>query len=272
MIQDFKDKVAVVTGGAHGIGFALAQNFLQLGMKVVITASRQSSLEEAAAKLNAGDNLLCVHSDAGSRDANFELAKIVEDRFGRVNLLCLNAGISRLSPIQELSVESWEQHINVNLNGPFYGVKAFLPLLEKENQAHIVVTSSIFAFISNALQAPYFASKAGVTAFSEALYYDLLAAGSKVGVTVVCPGNTSTNMVEANLTGNEEPEMIAAIKSEIAAGDDPQLVVDATLAAIRENQFYVLPNTGDFQAAVDARFARAMAQRNPSWDDVGGVM
>ena len=272
MIQDFTDKVAVVTGGGHGIGFSFAQAFLDLGMNVVITASRQSSVDEAVGKLDAGDRLIGVQSDAGDKDANFSLAKMVEERFGKTNLLCLNAGISRLSPIQELTVESWDQHISVNLSGPFYGVKAFLPMLDKEDQAHIVVTSSIFAFITNALQAPYFASKAGVTSFAETLYYDLMVSESNIGVSVVCPGNTSTNMAEANLTGDEDPELAAAIKSEVAGGDDPQVVTDATVKAIRENQFYVMPNTGNFQAAVDARFARISAQRNPTLEDTGGAM
>ncbi|MCU7891947.1 MAG: SDR family oxidoreductase [Candidatus Thiodiazotropha sp. (ex Ustalcina ferruginea)] len=269
MIQDFKDKVAVITGGAHGIGYSMTRNFLDLGMKVVITASRQASLDEAAAKLNGGDNLLTALSDAGDPEANFALARLVEDRFGKVNLLCLNAGISKLASIQELSIESWRQQLAVNLDGPFYGVKAFLPLLEKQEQAHIVITSSIFSFFSTALQAPYFASKAGVTAFAESLHYDLMAAESNVGVTVVCPGNTSTNMAEANLTGNEDPALAEAIRAEIAKGDDPQLVTDATLKAIRENRFYVLPNTGDFQICIEARYERVMAQRNPSWEDLG---
>ncbi len=268
MIKDFENKVAVVTGGAHGIGFSFAQNFLDLGMNVVITASRQSSLDEAAAKLNS-DKLVTVLSDAGNAEANFALAKFVEEEFGQANLLCLNAGISRLAPVQDMTIESWRQHMSINLDGPFYGVKAFLPLLQKQEQAHIVITSSIFAFITNALQAGYFASKAGVTAFAEALYYDLMAAESPVGVTVVCPGNTKTNMAEANLTGDEPAELAEAIKKEVAGGDSPQIVTDAVLKAITENQFYVLPNTGYFQACVDARFERAMAQRNPTWEDVG---
>ncbi len=269
MIKNFKNKVAVVTGGANGIGFSFAKNFLDLGMKVVITASRQSSIDKAVAQLNAGDNLIGLVSDAGDVDANFALAKMVEEKFGQVNLLCLNAGISGLAPVPEMTIENWHRHININLSGPFYGVKAFLPLLEKEDEAHIVVTSSIFAFITAPMQAGYFASKAGVTAFSESLYYDLLAAESKVGVSLVCPGNTRTNMAEANLTGNEDPELAATIRQVVASGDDPQIVTDATLKAIQENQFYVMPNTGDFQAGVDARFNRIQAQRNPNWEDVG---
>ena len=272
MIRDFTDKVAVITGGAHGIGFAFAQTLLELGCKVVITASRQSSLEEASQRLKGGDRLLTVQSDAGDADAVFELAKTVEAHFGAVNLLVLNAGIARINPIHELTVETWLKHMDVNLNGPFYGVKAFLPLLENEDEAHIVITSSIFGLFSAPMQAPYFASKAGVTAFAESLYYDLKAAESKVGVTISFPGNTRTNMAEANLTGSEDPELAAAVRAELAKGDDPLVVTDAVLKAVGEDTFYVFPNTGDFQACVDAKMERIKAARNPAWEDVGDTV
>lgn len=272
MIKDFKGKVAVVTGGGHGIGFSFAENFLKQGMKVILTASRQSSVDEAVSKLGGGNNLIGIASDAGNKEAVFELAKLAEEQFGKVNLLCLNAGISGISSIQDMELEQWDRHININLNGVFWGVKAFLPLLEKEDEAHIVVTSSIFSFVSNAMQAPYFATKAGISAFAEALYYDLMAAESKVGVTLLCPGNTSTNMANANVPEDADPEFAEAIKAELAQGTPPQEISEKTIQAIKDNQFYLLPNTGVFQAAVDARFERAMSQRNPSWDDVGGVM
>lgn len=272
MISDFSNKIAVITGGAHGIGFAMTQTCLELGMKVTITASRQSSLDEASARLDAGDRLLAVQSDAGDADANFSLAETVEKHFGGVNLLVLNAGISRINPIHDLSIEAWQRHIDINLNGPFYGVKAFLPLLERQEEAHIVFTSSIFGLFSAPMQAPYFASKAGLTAFAESLYYDLQAAESNVGVTVSFPGNTRTNMAEANLTGDEDPELVKMIRSELASGSDPLVVTDAVLKAVANSQFYVFPNTGDFQACVDARFARIQAQRNPAWEDVGDTV
>ena len=272
MISDFSDKVAVITGGAHGIGFAFAQTCIQLGMKVAITASRQASLDQAVVRLDAGERLLAITSDAGDAEANRDLAARVDAAFGAVHLLILNAGISRISPIHELTVEAWQQHINVNLNGPFYGVKAFLPLLERETESHIVITSSIFGLFAAPMQAPYFASKAGLTAFAESLYYDLQAAGSQVGVTMSLPGNTRTNMAEANLSGNEDPELAATIRAELAKGTDPLVVTDAVLKAVSENRFYVFPNTGEFQHCVDARIARLQTGRNPAWEDVGDTV
>lgn len=272
MIQDFDGKVAVITGGGHGIGFALAEACLARGMKVAITASRQTSLDEAADKLGGGDALMTCLSDAGDANAVFALAQTVEESFGAVHLLCLNAGISRIATIHELDVETWRRALSINLDGVFYGVKAFLPLLEAQEQSHIVITSSVFGLFAAGMQAPYFASKAGVTAFGESLFYDLLAAGSPTGVSVLLPGNTSTNMAEAGLTGDEDPALAEAIRGEMAAGTPPAAVAEATLDAVRDNLFYVLPNTGDFQAAIESRFDRILAGRNPTPADVGDTI
>lgn len=272
MIQSFENKVAVITGGAHGIGFALAQECLSRGMKVVITASRQSSLDEAIEKLKESDRLLCVHSDASDPDANLMLADMVKIHFGSVHLLVLNAGISRLQHIQDISIEQWRKTMGINLDGPFYGVKAFLPILEQQQQAHIVLTGSVFSYITAGLQAPYFTSKAGLASFAESLFFDLKAEGSKVGVSLLCPGNTATNMAESGLTGDESPELAQAIRAEVASGTAPSQVATATLDAVEKNQFYIFPNTGDFQAAIDERFDRITSQRNPRLEDVSETL
>ena len=272
MITNFEDKVAVITGGGHGIGYSLAENCLKLGMKVVITASRQSSIDEAVAKLDAGDRLIGVASNAGDAEANFALAKLVEEKFGQVNLLVLNAGVSGIAPIHDITVEEWDKTISVNLSGVLYGVKAFLPLLEKQEEAHIVITSSIFGLFAAGMQPHYFASKAGVIALAESMYYDLQAAESNVGITVTCPGNTRTNMAEANITEDTPPELAEAIRAEVATGTDPKIVTDNILDCVRTNTFYSFPNTGDFQMCIDARIERLQSGRNPEPADVGDTI
>lgn len=272
MIENFAGKVAVITGGAHGIGYAFAEECLKLDMKVVITASRQSSIDEAVAKLGGGGNLIGVQNDAADADANTALATLVKEKFGEVSLLVLNAGISRMSPIHELTPEKWRQTMGVNLDGVCYGTLAFLPLLEQQDAAHIVINASIFGFFSAGMQAPYFASKAGAVAFAESLYYDLQAAGSPVGVSLLCPGNTSTNILETALTGDEPEEFRKLIEAEMAAGTSPQVVAQAALDAARDNTFYVLPNTGDFIHPITARFDRIVKGRNPSPEDVGDTV
>lgn len=272
MIKEFEGKVAVITGGAHGIGYAFAEECLKLGMKVVITASRQSSVDEAVAKLGGTENLVGVASDAGDAVANAALAEMVRELHGEVSLLVLNAGISRMAPIHELTPDTWRQTMSVNLDGVAYGTMAFLPLLEQQDEAHIVINASIFGFFAAGMQAPYFASKAGAVAFAETLYYDLLAAGSPVGVSLLCPGNTSTNILETALTGDEPEEFRALIEAEMAAGTSPNVVATATLQAARDNTFYVTPNTGDFIHPIKARFDRILEGRNPSPEDVGDTV
>ena len=269
MITDFENKVALITGGSNGIGFALARACLDRGMRVAITASREESRDAALAKLDGGDRLMAFVSDAGDRAAIEKLAAEIIGHWGGVNLLCLNAGISSLSPLHELSIESWDAHMAINLNGPFYAVKTFLPYLEAQEQSHILITSSIFSLFAAGMQAAYFATKAGLTALAESLYYDLQAAGSAVGVSVSCPGNTATNMAERNLTGDEDPELAAAIRSGLAAGTDPMTVAADMLDAVSSNRFYSLPNTGEYQTCIDARNARIAALRNPAWEDIG---
>ncbi|MBO9453414.1 SDR family NAD(P)-dependent oxidoreductase [Tropicibacter sp. R16_0] len=272
MITDFKGKTAVITGGAHGIGYAFAQECLGKGMNVVITASRQSSVDKAVATLEGGDRLIGVQSDAGDAEANAKLAKLVKDKFGQPSLLVLNAGISRMAPIHDLTPEKWRQTLSVNLDGVAYGTLAFLPLMEQQTEAHIVINASIFGFFSAGLQAPYFASKAGAVAFAETLYYDLLAAGSPVGVSLLCPGNTRTNILETALTGEEPEEFRQLIEAEMAAGTSPAFVAQATLDAVRDNTFYVTPNTGDFIYPIEARFDRILKGRNPAPEDVGDTV
>ncbi len=269
MITDFEGKVAVITGGGHGIGRAIAGACLNLGMKVALTASRTESAQAAASELDGGDDLMALASDAGDLAAIEDLARQVEQRWGRVGLLCLNAGISRLCPVPDMSIEDWDQHMAVNLNGPVYATKVFLPLLQQQEQAHIVFTSSVFGLFAGAMQAPYFASKAGLNAFAETLFYDLAAAGSSIGVSLLCPGNVNTNMVNANLTGDEPEELVAAIREVQESGMSPDQVAEDVMQAIRSNQFYVLSNAAEYQPCIDAKNERIHAGRNPAWEDIG---
>jgi len=269
MIKDPQNKVAVITGGASGIGLAMARSFIDGGMQVVIADNRQDGLDEAVATLQAADRLLAVNCDVSDPDQNVMLAQSAKGRFGGVNVVCLNAGIGRVRhSITEVPIDEWRLQMSVNLDGPFYGVKAFLPLLEEQKEAQIVITASVMSLFGGMIIGPYFVTKAGLLSYAECLYLDLKAMDSHIGVTCLMPGNTATNQVANCTTDDSDPELIEMVAAELRTGTPPQVIGDAVFKAIQTDQFYLLPNVGDFWMQIDARHDRIKTGRNPSLDEV----
>lgn len=266
MIQDFINKVAVITGGASGIGKAMTRCALEAQMRVAIADINQEALDAAAAEFDAGDRLLTVRCDVSTEAGNAELAAQVEQQFGGANLVCLNAGLGRPRTFREISAVEWNLQVGVNLNGPFFGAKAFLPLLEREAEAHLVVTASVMSLFSAPMMAPYYATKAGVLSLAESLYLDLQMNDSSVGVSALMPGDTNTNAAANGVTSDMDPELVAAAKAELAAGTSPDIVAAAVFAAVREDSFYVLPNPGNYWEMIDARIQRIREGRKPEVD------
>jgi NAD(P)-dependent dehydrogenase (short-subunit alcohol dehydrogenase family) len=184
--------VAVITGGASGIGLAAARKFLALGMKVAIADYRQDALDAAATEL--GPDVLAVRTNVASRDDIERLKDAVYQRFGKVNVLMNNAGTDGAGPVLG-SFENWERVIGTNLFGAVNGVRVFLPLLEANDEGgHILNTVSTSGLFTTRAQAAYAASKAALLSLSETLAMELEAEGGKVGVTALCPGPVDTNI------------------------------------------------------------------------------
>ncbi len=266
MISNLQDKVAVITGGAGGIGMALARAALDAGMCVAIADISQEPLDAALLELDGGERLIAIRCDVSSPQSNESLAAQVEAHYGAIHLLCLNAGIGRLRPLQEVTGDEWRLQVDVNLNGPFYGARAFLPYLEKQAEAHIVITASVMSLFSAQMMGPYYATKAGVLSLAEGLYFDLRAAGSSVGVSALMPGDTSTNAVVNSITEDTDPEVAAAAAEELANATPPSVVANAVLQAVQRDQFYILPNPGDYWSIIDARMTRMRSGDNPQID------
>ncbi len=266
MIKDLTDKVAVITGGAGGIGMAMARAALDAGMKVAIADIKQEQLDEAVQTLGAGDKLIAIRCDASTAQGNRILAAQVHKYFGAIHLVCLNAGLGRLRPLQEVSEEEWLLQIGVNLNGPFYGAQAFLPYLEQQRDAHIVITASVMSLFSAQMMGPYYATKAGVLSLAEGLYFDLRAAGSAVGISALMPGDTRTNAVLNSITEDTDPEVAAAAAEELSQATPPSVIAEAVLTAVQEDQFYILPNPGRYWDVIDARMQRMRTGQNPQLD------
>ena len=218
-IQDFKGRVAVVTGGASGIGKGMARALIAEGASVVIADVEQSALDAAALELGA----VGIRTDVSREDDVESLAEQVQARFGRVDIVCNNAGVSPKVRVQDAKMDDWRWVLGVNLWGVIHGVKAFLPrLLSNPHGGYIVNTSSAGGFVAMPMIGPYAVSKAGVIALSEALSVELTAAKANVGVTVLCPGLVRTNIQTGSR--NRPADLSDANGIDIDFMKDPSLV------------------------------------------------
>jgi len=256
-MDDLAGKVAVVTGGASGIGRAMAARLAAEGMQVVIADIEKPVLDAAAAELGVVGVVTDV-SDAGSVQA---LADEVLARFGAVHVIANNAGVGGAGRIRECSLDDWDWVLGVNLWGVVHGVHAFLPLLlANPDGGHIVNTASIAGHMAPAGLGPYATSKYAVVGLSEALAAELDEDGAPVHVSVVCPGFVRTNIYtsERNRPAGlapapERPLFPDEAKAMIdAASIEPAVVADAVVDAIRHNRFWVFTHP-DLMVAIESR-------------------
>ncbi len=190
-LTDLNGRVAVVTGGASGIGRGIAEALIAEGMQVVIADIEQGALDRTAAEIGA----VAVRCDVSTYESVQALADEVMRRFGKVDLVCNNAGVGSMARIGETTVSDWRWMVGVNLFGVIHGVTAFLPLL-KANPAggHIVNTASMAGLRTLPTLGTYSVTKFGIVALSEVLAEELAEEGASVGVSVLCPGPVRTNI------------------------------------------------------------------------------
>ncbi len=269
-MQNFKGGTAVVTGGASGIGLALAQRFADAGMNIVLADIEEQALERAVESFQMRQQpvLGCV-TNTMRRESVDALLAAATARFGNIHILCNNAGVVSGGPPQaiwQVSQSDWDWVMGVNFNGVLYGIQAFVPhMLEHGEPAHVVNTASVAAFMPGG--GSYGVSKHGVLVVSEAMYRDL--AGSNVGVSVLCPGwvNTQIARAERNRPGNlksaHNPDGQALdVESALQAGRQPSDIAEAVYQAIEQDRFYILPHRGWDKVAV-GRTAAIVARGAP---------
>lgn len=197
-MEDLTDKIAFITGGASGIGFGMADAFGRNGMKVMLGDIEEDALGAAVEKLRAsGVEADDVVVDVAQRDSVSEAAARTVERFGKVHLLCNNAGVTVNAPFGDHSPGDWEWVIDVDFMGVVYGTEEFLPHLERHGEGgHIVNTSSMAGLVPTPFGEPYCASKFGVVGLSESWVAEL--APHKIGVSVLCPGMTQSRFNECD--------------------------------------------------------------------------
>jgi NAD(P)-dependent dehydrogenase (short-subunit alcohol dehydrogenase family) len=265
--------VAVVTGAASGIGAALARAFGAAGGRVVVADVEIDALEEVASALRAqGVEVLAVATDVSDPDAVERLAQRTIERFGRVDVLCNNAGVSTFNALADQTPSDWRWVLGVNLWGVIHGVQSFLPILRAQGTpAHIVSTSSIAGLWSGvSFIGPYAVSKVGVVSLSETLRDELRAAGSPIGVSVLIPSSVSTKVMESerNRPGTLGSEQRTPIAEQVRLmirdglfgpdGKSPDEIAAITLDAIRKDRFWIITHASA-RPALEARFAAILA-------------
>ena len=205
-MQDLKGKVAVVTGGASGIGRAMADRFAQAGMKLVLADIESGPLEAAAKEIReSGAEVVSARTDVTDLTAVEALLATTLDAFGAAHVVCNNAGVATAGPVWEASIADWEFTLGANLWGVIYGVKTFAPVLLEQNEGHFVNTASMAGLVSGPNMGAYNVSKYGVVALTETLFADLQNAGSDVGASVLCPAFVQSRIWDS---GRNRPESL----------------------------------------------------------------
>ncbi len=207
-----RGKVAYITGGSKGIGFAVAQSLLAQGLRVAISSRSIEAAEEAKERLGGGDNILALESDVRSYKSEQTAIEQVNHTFGQLDVLIANAGVGHFAPINELSADQWKEVIDVNLTGVFHSVKASLKSLE-ESKGYIITIASLAGTNFFAGGAAYNASKFGLVGFTQAVMLDVRHQGIKVST--IMPGSVSTEFNQRTPTDADawkiQPEDIGQI-------------------------------------------------------------
>jgi NAD(P)-dependent dehydrogenase (short-subunit alcohol dehydrogenase family) len=264
------ETVAVVTGAGSGIGAALARALAGAGCAVVLADVEESALADVAEGIDG--EVHTVVTDVSDPAAVERLADEAFGRFGAVHVVCNNAGVSTFNPLTAQTLDDWRWVLGVNLWGVIHGVHTFLPrLLEQGQPAHVVNTASLAGLASGIPSlGPYNVSKVGVVSLSETLRIELAMAQAPVGVSVLCPGSTPTQILDSERNrpadlGREQREAGGdAFRDSVRASfgtpsaRSAEQVADMVVDAVRTNRFWIV-TSGEMQSLVSTRYDEIVA-------------
>ena len=262
-MEDLNGKVAFVTGGASGIGFALAEAFANEGSKIVLADIEAEALKAAEGKLLAsGAEVIGVQCDVASHASVASAADRAVEAFGKVHILCNNAGVAPSGALDETTVEDWQWCLGVNLMGVVHGVQVLVPKIKAQGEGgHVINTASIAGLLALPTLGIYTATKYAVVGISETLRGELGPAG--IGVSVLCPSFVKTRLHEGHRNrpkglgaGPEKPD--AFMTQMLAAATEPSVIAQRVVRGIKRDDFYIFPHT-DVKAGIEARSNEILA-------------
>ena len=282
-MKEFAGKVAVVTGGASGIGNAVAERLAQEGMHVVLADVEQEPLDREVVRLRQQEHeVIGVLTDVSKAASVAALKEKAVAEYGAVHVLLNNAGVAGGGggAIWDASEDDWGWVMGVNLWGVVNGVRTFMPdMVASGEPGHVVNTASIAGLVRG--NGIYGVSKHAVVALSESIYGQLAASESPLGVSVLCPGWVSTNILDSSRNRPSEmaapepstnPMMVARqdmVRRAIQGGMPPSEVAAKVFNAIRDEQFYIVTHDG-FDDPMKNRFDGILARSNPVIQQLGG--
>jgi len=247
-MKTVEGKTAFITGGASGAGLGMARVFSNNGMKVVIADIRKDSLDRAMTHFRNNPNIHAIELDVTDREAFARAAEETERVFGKVHLICNNAGINLFVPMEECTYNDWDWVMDVNFGGVINGIQTFIPRIRRHGEGgHIVNTASMAAFLPAPTAGIYSAAKFAVRGLSEALRLSLYR--YNIGVSVFCPGLINSTIYEsekvrpARLSSPENTAKSQQTMDRLPEihkfGMDPLEVGEKVLAGIKENRMYI---------------------------------
>ena len=266
-------KVAVVTGGATGIGLALAQAFLFKGLRVALCDINVNALEAAVSRLrNAGGTVMGIRVDVTDQKSVHSMREQVVNSFGSVDVICNNAGLyNSLESIWKMDLAKWRRLFEVNYWGVLHGIQEFVPLFLDQGSGHVLNTASISGLSIVPGTADYVSSKHAVVALSETLRVDLDMVGAlNIGVTVLCPSLVKTEMGDRALgffadamSKSRGDRSVIGSGPNLATVLDPSVVADAALRGIEAGRLYVTPTPGSRE-----RFVKRVQPILDTWEEI----
>lgn len=266
-MSDIKGRVAFVTGGASGLGLAMARSFLARGARVMLADRDEEGLNRAVAELSKDSNeIASVVCDVADVEQVKAAAQATIDHFGKVHIVANNAGVGLGGQPGEIAIEDWRWIVDINLLGVVYGVEIFTPLIQSHGEGgHFINTASMAGHVAPGTMGPYNATKYAVVGYSEGLKNELMP--HKIGVSVLCPGWVNTNIHTTGFgapssevtaeQAKDDPgfkEMDAVIKG----GLDPNAVADWVSECVEADRLYIFTHQ-TMKIGIDMKYAQINA-------------